>query len=130
MLNKILIIEDELPLQYILEHLLEKENYKVDVASDGKGALNMLVRFKYSLILMDLMLPFVSGFELIGKIRSDKRNAETPIIVLSASSSEDTIAGALAVGANDFLKKPFALDALLSKVGHFVGQEVNEGGAI
>jgi len=119
--NKILIIEDELFLLHFLEQRLEKENYNVDVARDGKEALEMFERNKYSLILLDLMLPFVSGFELIGKIRSDKRNAKTPILVLSASSSEDSMTESLAIGANDFLKKPFAIDVLLSQVEHFVG---------
>ncbi len=119
--NKILIIEDELLLLHFLERRLEKGNYNVDVARDGKEALEMFERNKYSLILLDLMLPFVSGFELIGKIRSDKRNAKTPILILSALSSEDSMAESIAIGANDFLKKPFAVDVLLSQVEHFTG---------
>ena len=119
-MNKILIIEDERILLYCLEQRLKKENYKVDVACDGREAVRFLRLKEYSLILADLMLPFVSGFELIGKIRSDERNSQTPVLVISGLGSENTIAEALAIGANDFLTKPFSLNVLMDKVQHLV----------
>lgn len=122
--NRILIIEDEELMLSFLRQRVKKENFEVDVARDGKEAMQCINEHKYSSILVDLMLPFVSGFELIANIRADERNAETPIMVISALSNENTIVEALSIGANDFLKKPFALNVLMTKLKFLVGQNL------
>jgi two-component system, OmpR family, response regulator VicR len=114
--NNVLIIEDEELILRFMEQRISKENLEVDIARDGKEAMQLISKKKYSLIISDLMLPFVSGFELISNIRSDHRNSETPILVVSALSSETTIVEALSMGANDFLKKPFAVNVLITKI--------------
>lgn len=116
MKNRVLIIEDEELMQRFLAQRLRNENFEVDVAKDGQEALQQLNKHKYATIVTDLMLPFVSGFELIGKIRNGKLNADTPVLVLSALSTANTIVDALKIGANDFIKKPFAVDVLLTKI--------------
>lgn len=113
---KVLVIEDEALILHFIEQRLKKEGFAVDVARDGKQAMKHISNNKYSLIISDLMIPFVSGFELISKIRSDVRNTETPILIVSALSSEITIVDALSIGANDFLPKPFAINVLMTKV--------------
>ena len=121
MKNRILIIEDEEMMLSFLSQRVRKENFQVDVARDGKEAMQCINENKYNSILVDLMLPFVSGFELIANIRADERNSETPIMVISALSSEDTIVEALSIGANEFLKKPFALNVMMAKLKLLVG---------
>jgi len=116
MKNKILIIEDEELILTFLQRRMQKENFEVDIARDGNEAIEQITKNKYDSILVDLMLPFVSGFQLIGHIRSDEKNAETPIIVVSALSTEETIVEALSIGATDFLKKPLAVNVLLTKL--------------
>lgn len=122
MKNSILIIEDEALMLSFLQQRLKKEDFDVALASDGSQALNSINSTKYDCILIDLMLPFVSGFELIAHIRSDQRNAKTPILVLSALSTENNILEALSIGANDFLKKPVALNVLIAKLKLLVGR--------
>jgi DNA-binding response OmpR family regulator len=121
MKNKILIIEDEELILTFLQRRIEKENFDVDVARDGNEALKHIENNKYDSIIVDLMLPFVSGFQLIGHIRADQKNVETPIIVVSALGTESTIIEALSIGANDFLKKPIALNVLLTKIRLLIG---------
>ncbi|MFI5453539.1 response regulator transcription factor [Pedobacter sp. UC225_61] len=121
-MKKILIVEDEVLLLSFLQQRIEKENFQVDIACDGDEAAKLIAKNKYDTIMVDLMLPFVSGFELIVNIRDDKRNAETPILVLSSLSDEHTIVETLSIGANDFLKKPVALNVLLTKLKVFVGE--------
>ena len=121
MKNKILIIEDEELILTFLQKRIEKENFDVDVARDGNEAISQIDKNKYDSIIVDLMLPFVSGFQLIGHIRADDKNEETPIIVVSALGNESTIIEALSIGANDFLKKPIALNVLLTKLKLLIG---------
>jgi DNA-binding response OmpR family regulator len=121
MKKKILIIEDEVLMLSFLEQRIKKENFEVDTARDGNEAQELIAKNKYNSILVDLMLPFVSGFELIANIRADKRNRDTPIVVLSALHAENTIVEALSIGANDFLKKPVAINVLLTKLKLLVG---------
>ncbi len=125
MRQKILIIEDEFLMLSFLQQRLQKEDLAVSIASDGDQAMGLINTNKYDCILIDLMLPFISGFELISYIRANTINQATPIIVLSALGNEKTIVEAISIGANDFLKKPFALNVLVIKLklllkGHFI----------
>lgn len=113
---KVLVIEDEALILHFIEHRLKMEDFAVDIARDGKEAMKHISNNRYSLIISDLMIPFVSGFELISKIRSDVKNTATPILIVSALNSETTILDALSIGANDFLPKPFAINILMTKV--------------
>ncbi len=116
MRQKILIIEDEFLMLSFLQQRLQKEDLEVSIASDGDQAMKLINTNKYDCILIDLMLPFISGLELISHIRGNTINQATPIIVLSALSNEKTIVEVISIGANDFLKKPFALDVLVVKL--------------
>jgi DNA-binding response OmpR family regulator len=111
---KILIVEDEPAMQLGLKDNLELESYQVDIASDGEEGLNKIKTGSYDLILMDVMLPRLSGFDLCKRVRA--AGIEVPIILLTARGEEmDKVLG-LELGADDYITKPFSLRELLARV--------------
>lgn len=111
---KILIIEDDLMISYTLEFRLKKDGYEVATARDGREALEMLKCGKYNLVTTDLMLPFVTGLEVLSYAKLAMPNM--PIIVLSGDNAEGTISEAFKLGADDYLKKPFNPSELSRRV--------------
>ena len=109
-LQKILIVEDDVSIHNVIEELLKKENYTIFNAYSVTEALLLLEKEKYDLILLDLMLPAVSGEEIIEKVK------DTPIIVLSAKISSDDKVNCLLSGANDYITKPFDGKELLARI--------------
>lgn len=107
---KILIVEDDTSIHNVIEELLKKENYITYNAYSGTEALLLLEKEKYDLILLDLMLPAISGEEIIEKI------SDTPIIVLSAKISSEDKVNCLLSGANDYITKPFDGKELLARI--------------
>lgn len=113
-MKKILIIEDEAPMRLGLRDNLEFEGYSVAEAGDGLTGYELLQKNKYDLILLDIMLPKLSGFDLCRKIRSE--GITTPIIMLTAKGEEiDRVLG-LELGADDYVTKPFSIRELLARV--------------
>lgn len=110
---RILVVDDEPAIVRSLRANLEGHGFRVDAADDGRDALERFERFRPDLVLLDLNIPTVDGFAVIGAIR--KRGA-TPIIVLSVRGSERDKVTALDLGADDFLTKPFGVDELLARV--------------
>lgn len=111
---RILIIEDDQQMQRGLKDNLEIEGYHVEVAGDGKTGLQKSIDNDYDLILLDVMLPHLSGFDLLRKAREKGR--ETPVIMLTAKGEEiDKVLG-LELGADDYITKPFGLRELLARV--------------
>ncbi len=109
-IKKILIIEDDISIHYIIEELLKKENYITYNAYSGTEALMLLEKDKYDLILLDIMLPAISGEKIIEKVTN------TPIIVLSAKASTDDKVNCLLSGASDYVTKPFDSKELLARI--------------
>lgn len=109
-MNKILIVEDDVSIHNVIEELLKKENYITFNAYSGTEALLLLEKEKFDLILLDLMLPAISGEEIIEKVK------DTPIIVLSAKVASDDKVNCLISGANDYITKPFATSELIARV--------------
>lgn len=109
-LKKILIVEDDVSIHNVIEELLKKENYITYNAYSGTEALLLLEKEKYDLILLDLMLPAISGEEIIEKIK------DTPIIVLSAKVSSEDKVNCLLSGANDYITKPFDIKELVARI--------------
>ncbi len=109
-MKKILIVEDDISIHNVLEELLKQENYLTFNAYSGTEALLLLEKEKYDLILLDLMLPGLSGEEIITKINN------IPIIVLSAKISSDDKVNCLLSGANDYITKPFDSKELLARI--------------
>ncbi|PKN96958.1 MAG: DNA-binding response regulator [Chloroflexi bacterium HGW-Chloroflexi-5] len=113
MKNSILVVEDEKALRETLEYNLTNEGYEVDTSADGLDAYKKAHEGNYNLILLDIMLPGMDGFEICRKIRAEKN---TPILMLTARDDEiDRIVG-LEVGADDYMSKPFSMRELLARV--------------
>ena len=110
---RVLIVEDEPQLRYALRRYLEENGYAVRLAQDGTSGLSEFGAFKPDVVLLDLMLPDVSGVEVCRQIRRDH---ETPIVVLSALGDEKTKVQALDQGADDYLTKPFDPDELRARI--------------
>ena len=110
---RILIIEDEPQLRYALRRYLDESGYSVREAEDGTSGLRGFSSFKPDVVLLDLMLPDMSGVEVC---RTMRQTSETPIVVLSALGEEKTKVEALDEGADDYLTKPFGMDELLARI--------------
>lgn len=111
---RILIVEDEEGIASFLKQGLEEESFAVDVAHEGKKGLELALSDQYNLILLDWMLPGVSGIEICRLIR--KENQSTPIIFLTAKDTLDETIFGLQSGANDYIKKPFHFEELLERI--------------
>jgi len=111
---KILIVEDEKGISDFLKQGLEEESYEIIVASDGLSGLDLAITNKPDLILLDWMLPKMSGIDVCKEFR--KTDSKTPIIFLTAKDTiQETIEG-LKSGANDYIKKPFSFEELLERI--------------
>lgn len=111
--KKILIVEDEKNIAMVLAYNIKKEGYDCDVAGDGETGLTMAITGSYDLILLDIMLPKMNGFEVCEKIRY---KSQVPIIFVTAREEEkDKILG-LETGADDYVTKPFSFRELLSRI--------------
>ena len=112
--ESILIVEDEEKILRLLEIELEYEGYEIGKAMDGIDALELYHSRTWDLILLDVMLPGISGIELLRRIRA--KEAITPVILLTAKGSvEDKVSG-LDLGANDYITKPFEIEELLARI--------------
>ena len=112
---RVLIVEDEKALAEILEYNFKKEGYLVDTASDGEIALDKIIFKAPDLIILDWMLPKLSGIELCRKVRSTKKVKNIPIIMLTARGEEEDRLKGLEMGADDYVTKPFSLNELLAR---------------
>jgi DNA-binding response OmpR family regulator len=111
---RILVVEDEQGIAAFLKQGLEEESFAVDVADEGKKGLELALSGEYDLLLLDWMLPGLSGIEICRQFR--KEFSETPVIFLTAKDTLDETVFGLQVGANDYIKKPFHFEELLERV--------------
>ncbi len=116
MKSHILIVEDEPPLIEVVRYNLEKEGYQVSVAEDGKRALNKVRESIPDLIILDWMLPELSGIEVCRQLREDPDSKDIPVIMLTARGEEADRLKGLASGADDYVVKPFSPAELLARV--------------
>ena len=110
---KILIIEDEKAIAEVEKAYVEKEGYTADIASDGTSGIEKFLKCDYDLVILDLMLPGVSGLDVCRFIRTKKN---TPIIMITAKSREDDIIAGLDAGADDYVVKPFSPKVLMARL--------------
>lgn len=118
----ILIADDEPNIVLALEFVLEEEGYRVRVARDGQEALDALAVELPDLLLLDVMLPRVSGFEVCERIRANPRWRALRVVMLSAKGREVEVRKGLALGANAYITKPFAIKDLLAEVASQLAQ--------
>ncbi len=122
----ILIVEDEKKLSRVLELELHYENYTTSTAENGKEALRLMREQDWDLVLLDIMLPELSGMEVLRKIRRDDQ--VTPIILLTARDEVHDKVSGLDLGANDYITKPFQIEELLARIRVHLRQRTVSGG--
>lgn len=114
--KKILVIDDEGAIRYLLEGQLRRAGFMVYAAADGPSGLALLPTFQPDLVILDIMMPEMDGFEVCRRIRCHSQAADTPIIFLSGSSTPEYKRLAFELGADDFLVKPFQTDELPARI--------------
>ncbi|MBR1441052.1 MAG: response regulator transcription factor [Lachnospiraceae bacterium] len=112
-MSKFLIVEDEAQLARFIELELVHEGNSVDKAEDGRTGLDMALGSDYDLILLDVMLPGINGFEVLRRLRNKK---ETPVILVTARDAVMDKVSGLDAGADDYITKPFAIEELLARI--------------
>jgi len=113
---KVLIVEDENSLLELLKFNFTKDGFKVDTAMDGETALEKILNKAPDLLVLDWMLPKLSGIELCRRIRKNKEIKNLPIIMLTARGEEDDRLRGLETGADDYITKPFSVNELMARV--------------
>jgi two-component system alkaline phosphatase synthesis response regulator PhoP len=113
--HRILIVEDETTLANLISYNLKQKGYSVDVEKNGAQGYQRIITESYHLILLDWMLPEMDGVEVCRKIR--RHGVSTPIIMLTAKSTEEEIIEGLNAGADDYISKPFSVGELMARVG-------------
>lgn len=114
--ERIMVVEDDRNIQLVLKYRLEKEGYRVLLAGDGADALEKVRAEKPDLIILDLALPKMDGFEFLEHMRGDCRSSDVPVIVLTAYGYESNRARSLELGAVEFVTKPFSPRQLVAEV--------------
>lgn len=112
----ILIVEDEAPLVTLLRYNLEKQGFRVEDAGDGSEALTRITEAAPDLLLLDWMLPTMSGVELCRQLRRRPATRALPIIMLTARAEEQDAVRGLDTGADDYITKPFSVEALIARI--------------
>jgi DNA-binding response OmpR family regulator len=116
MVHKILIVDDEPNIVISLEFLMKKEGFEVAVANDGDEALAKVASFNPDLILLDVMMPKKSGFEVCEALRANPQRNALQIVMLTAKGRDTEVAKGLALGADAYFTKPFSTKELVAKV--------------
>ena len=111
---RVLVVEDEQRMAELLKVGLEEENHTVTIAHDGEAGLDLATAFEFDVILLDVLLPRLDGFELARRLRG--QGNQTPILMLTARDAVPDIVTGLDLGADDYLTKPFAFDELLARL--------------
>ena len=114
--SKILVVEDEAPIQELLQFNLERKKYRVKVVDSGEEALSLAAQFLPDLILLDIMLPGADGLEVCKSLKANPQTERIPIIMLTALCEEADIVAGLELGADDYVTKPFSPRVLLARV--------------
>lgn len=114
MVKRILVVEDEARIARVISLELKHEGYTVEIVDNGKDAINRAKEEKWDLILLDVMLPEMSGFEVLRRLRME--DEQTPVILLTARNSVFDKVNGLDHGANDYITKPFEMEELLARI--------------
>ena len=116
MAKRILIVDDEPNIVISLEYLMKREGYEVAVAADGEAALRALAAETPDLVVLDVMLPRMNGFEVCRRIRADPRLGGVKVVMLSARGRDSEVAKGLALGADAYVTKPFSTKDLVAQI--------------
>ena len=120
--RKVLIADDEPNIVVSLEYLMKREGHEVLVARDGDEALALARSAQPALVLLDVMMPHKTGFEVCQAVRADEALQGTKILMLTAKGRETDVAKGVALGANAYMTKPFSTRELVQKVAELLGE--------
>ena len=119
-MKKILIVDDEPNIVMALEYTFKKNNFEVFIARDGQEALDILKNQQPDIIILDVMMPNVDGFETLKQIKKDERLNHCKVLFLSAKNKEKDIEKGLGLGANLYVVKPFSVKKLVEQVNELL----------
>ncbi len=119
--KRILIVDDEPNIVLSLQWLLRREGFETSSAGDGEAALAAVAQGAPDLVILDVMLPYVNGFEVCQRLRGDKRLAGMKILMLTARGRESEIAKGLRLGADAYVTKPFSTKDLVAQIRQLLG---------
>lgn len=115
--QRLLIIEDDVHMAYLLGYLAEKERFDVETIADGRKAVERIDAGPAAdLVLLDVMLPYLDGFELLARLRANPAWLQVPVIILTSRTREHDAVRALGLGADDYLTKPFSPPELVARI--------------
>ncbi|KGK42700.1 chemotaxis protein CheY [Nitrincola sp. A-D6] len=115
-MTKVLVVDDEPNILLSLEFLMEQAGFTVSTAEDGETALERISQIEPDLVLLDISLPGISGFDVLEQLRKDSRFTQLPVIMLTAHGREVEREKGMALGADDYITKPFSTQSLVQKV--------------
>jgi CheY-like chemotaxis protein len=121
--QKILVVDDDPTTLKIISHFLQKENYRVSTSLSGVGGLKKAFKENPDLIILDIMMPDLNGFQFLSIYRKDEENAQTPVVILSSLSEETDMLKGLGIGAIDYVTKPFSPQVLMAKIKKAIRSE-------
>lgn len=119
--KKILIVDDEPNIVMSLEYAFKKKDFEVFIARDGTEALEISNKQKPDLILLDIMMPEMDGYETLKRVRENKDLAHTKVVFLSAKSKEKDVEKGLEMGADSYMTKPFSIKKVISDIEELLG---------
>ncbi|HEX5328345.1 MAG TPA: phosphate regulon transcriptional regulator PhoB [Acetobacteraceae bacterium] len=125
----VLVVEDEAALAAMLRYNLEKQGFRVDEAADGQEAMIRIAEAPPDLVLLDWMLPAMSGLEVCRQIRRRPETRELPVIILTARNDDQDAVRGLNTGADDYITKPFSIEALLARIRALLRRSHSQAGA-
>jgi DNA-binding response OmpR family regulator len=112
----VLVAEDEQSVRMLIEYKLTNSGYKVVTVEDGVKALELARELLPAIILLDVMMPMMTGFEVLSRLRQDERTRSIPILLVTAQTKEDEVLKGLEMGAEDYITKPFSPNELAARV--------------
>jgi DNA-binding response OmpR family regulator len=112
----ILVAEDQQHVRSLVEYKLRNSGYTVVCVDDGKAALERAIELVPDLILLDVMMPLMTGFEVLGALRQNEKTKTVPVLMVTALSKEDEVLKGLELGADDYITKPFSPNELAARV--------------
>jgi len=116
MSQKILVAEDQQHIRSLIEYKLKNSGYTVVCAEDGRTALEKAGEILPDLILLDVMMPLMTGFEVLAALKENEKTRNIPILMVTAQSKEDEVLKGLELGADDYITKPFSPNELAARV--------------
>jgi len=122
MAQSVLVVEDDVHTRMLLRAKLQSSGINVVLAPTGKTALELVNTRSFDAIVIDLILPDISGRDLLSRIRNNVRTRSVPVLILSVKSLEDDVLEAFSIGANDYMKKPFSPSEVVARLKEIIAK--------